>query len=128
VVISGLRMVAIEARRMFSHDIQADPRVGRLGKRLDDRKVRYPFWTQKRSLLESPGYGVSNLPGFRLSSEKPNRQAFAVHFGRLEDRNAPRIRYPFLSWGLAAMNPRPSAPHIQRHPCVKRYIHVIRQR
>ena len=29
VVISGLRIVAIEARRMFLHNIQADPRVGR---------------------------------------------------------------------------------------------------
>jgi hypothetical protein len=26
---------------------------------------------------------------------KLNRQAFTMHFGRLEDRNAPRIRYPF---------------------------------
>jgi hypothetical protein len=43
VVISGLRIVAIETRRMFLHDIQADPRVGRLGKRLDYRKFHYPF-------------------------------------------------------------------------------------
>ena len=53
---------------------------------------------------------MSKLPSFRLSNEGPNRQAFAVHFGRLEDRNAPRIRYPFLSWGLAAIN--------LRYPCL----------
>jgi hypothetical protein len=60
--------------------------------------------TQERSSLESPSYRVSNLPGFGLSREKPNRQAFAVHFGRLEDRNAPTFS-PFLletpRWGIS---------------------------
>jgi hypothetical protein len=59
---------------------------------------------------------MSKLPGFGLSSEGPNRLAVAVHFGRLEDRNAPRM-------GLAAISPRISnAIH------VKRYTRVIRQR
>ena len=31
---------------------------------------------------------MSKLPSFRLSSERPNGQAFAVHFDHLEDRNA----------------------------------------
>lgn len=44
-----------------------------------------------------------NLPGFGLSSEGP---AVAVHFGRLEDRNAPR---------MGSRGHQPS--HIQRHPC-----------
>ena len=45
-----------------------------------------------------------------LGSAAPNRQAGAVHFGRLEDRNSPRIRRPFLSWGLAAINPTEPTP------------------
>jgi hypothetical protein len=46
------------------------------------------------------------LPGLGLSSEGPDRLAVAMHFGRLEDRNAPR---------MGSRGHQPS--HIQRHPC-----------
>jgi len=49
---------------------------------------------------------VSKLPGCGLSSEGPNRLAIAVHFGLLEDRNAPRI---------GSRGHPPS--HIQRYLC-----------
>jgi hypothetical protein len=55
--------------------------------------------TQKLSSVGSQGYGVSKLPGFGLSGKGQNRLAVAVHFGRLGDRNAPRM-------GLAAISPR----------------------
>ena len=83
----------------------------RLGKRLDDRKVHHPFpdtclttesgpsFTFKTRHLGDSETIVSRIlrlwsvktAWFWLSSGGPNRLAVAVHFGRLEDRNAPRI-------------------------------------
>ena len=60
------------------------------------------------NMTRIPRLRVSNLPGFRLSSEKLDG-AFGVHFGHLEDRNAPRMWY--------SLKPRPSAPHIKRYLC-----------
>ena len=47
-----------------------------------------------------------------LSSEEPNRQAFAVHFGRPEDRNAPRIPYHMVSWPSTQLNPPAYTSHV----------------
>jgi hypothetical protein len=105
-----LVMLAGRGQALFwGHDIEANPRVGMpIGEEASRSKGSFPRYmfkqpslvprsrsrrdiseTQKRSLVGSQGYGVSKLPGFGLSSEGPNRLAVAVHFGRLEDRNAP---------------------------------------
>lgn len=67
-------MLAGRAKRNFGTTSKLIRELAyRLGKRLDDRKGHYHFVDI-------------------CSIAKSNRQAFVVHFGRLEDRNAPRIR------------------------------------
>jgi hypothetical protein len=75
--------------------------------------------TQRRSSLE---YRVASLPRLGGSREIPNNQAFDVHFGGIEDRNASRIQYPFPLSGLASMNPHPSAL-VSNIIYVTKYIH-----
>ena len=115
---SSLSFWLVEARRFFCTTSRLIRELAyQSGKRLDDRKVHYPFLDTCLTTESGPSFTFKTrhlggsetivkriprlwsvkLPGFGLNSERPNRQAFAMYFGRLEDRNAPRIRRPFLS-------------------------------
>jgi hypothetical protein len=73
-------------------------------------KARHQGGSETTFSRDPKAMECQGLPGFGLSSEGPNRRAVAVHFGRLEDRNAPRMR---------SRGHQPS--HIQPHPCEEIY-------
>jgi hypothetical protein len=114
-----------------------DYTIARIGERaFTDRKVHNPFpdtflttesgpsFTFKARHLGGSETIASRIPRLWsvktawlwVSSEGPDRLAVTVHFGRPEDRNAPR------------MGSRGISSRISNNVHIKRYIHVIRQR
>jgi hypothetical protein len=149
---SSLSCWLVEARRIFLHDIEADPRVGiPIGEEAGRSKGSHPFLDTCLTTESSPSFTfktrhlgdsemmVSRIPRlwsvktawFWAQQRETERTGLCCAFRPPRGSKCSSHSVPFSvmgSCGHQPTEPTPISPCISNAIHVKRYIHVIRQR